>query len=290
MSWVCSQTRFKGPVKENTVLFVGLGDDAGFISYMPEEVNGAYEIYTISEQVSFSLYTESTTLIRENGLINEKAWYRSASGALQIYYTSEFGWVMISTSFFPGYVPNEYQNEYDVWQGQFFYSASTIPSTSSTSSVTFTGRGTLKNESTVPTTEVSFFWPRWVKTTSTSSPYGVYTAVSDSGATGTKVLGLPKWLSGATEFIRSLVTASWHYTYGSVHYDTTHSVWIIGTYGDGAGWWEGDEPSVSSPTTFTFTVPEGSEVTGDDKTLTFSDYVLGENTMPVYMGELGAYR
>lgn len=299
MSFRISPTIYKGPIKMTfdasstyellTPFFVGLDADAGYFAFLPDEDTTSYNVYTISAYISYSLKVDGNYMLRMADTINDKPWFLGAR--MQLYWTPTYNWVYISQSFFPGYVPQEYLDDDGDYQGDEFYSSLSIPDTSSTFLRALDGRGTLLNESTVPSLILRFYWPRWCKTTDTSSPYGEYTGVSGSGAAGEKVLGIPEWVDGnSTRYARSLEkNVHGYYDYGDVWYDYTNEVWLIGKFGDETGWWEGDEPSASG-TTFTFTVPDGSSVTGDNIVLTYNGYGIGERKTSVYMAEIGIYR
>ena len=144
-------------------------------------------------------------------------------------------------------------------------------------------------------------WPRW----ECSSQFGVYEHVGD--ASGEYTIGLPNWqgtsldIAGHVDYTRSLVQVSGRYTYGDLRYVAYHG-WIIGTYGSESGWWEGAEPALKGSRTFTFTVPEGSELTGNDISVTWDGYVAGEynnltldlfgrlNARTTFIGEAAIWR
>ena len=123
MSWVISQTVYRGPISMSlsfsdpfallTPLFFGVDQDADYVAYLPSEEEVSLNVYTISEVLTYALRVGSSTLAPQSGKINSKPWYRSSVSAQQIYYTPEFGWILMSTSYFPGYVPHEYQDKYD---------------------------------------------------------------------------------------------------------------------------------------------------------------------------------
>lgn len=302
MSWIVNPTIYRGPVTRTfapyptyfsptalvTPVLSGRDTHAGLIAYLPNETLTALNVYTISATLSYCLLYSGNTLKRQAGLVNELPWYRSEY--YQIYYTPSYGWVLIPVATFPGYAPTEWQDKDDVWQGDSFYTAATIPGIASTADVTFTGRGPHKNTSPVPTVAVAFTWPRWCKTTGTTVPYGVYTAVVDSGATGTKIVGNPYWTSGGVSRMRSAEKVSGHYEYGGTTYDPITDRYVIGNIGDVAGWWVGDEPAVGSNRTFNFAKPDGSEITGTNIVYTWGGYLPGSETETVYMGEIGVYR
>jgi len=159
-------------------------------------------------------------------------------------------------------------------------------------SVTFTKRGAATADKSSSITA----WPRWESTTQ----FGEYAAAG--GASGTVTIGLPQWKSFGVDYPRSIVKVDGYYTYGTLVYDTTHSKYIIGTYGSASGWWEGGAPSLETTWTFAFTVPVDSEVEEDDILLYWDAYVMGdsEGTLnalgtalidrPTYIGEAAIWR
>ncbi|MGN0847872.1 MAG: hypothetical protein ACI4RA_10880 [Kiritimatiellia bacterium] len=203
-------------------------------------------------------------------------------GSGYIYYSLNWGWIMCSV--FPGYEPVE-TSEYDseagetVYGGDSFYTINSIPS-SETSTVRMTPRGALRNKE-VKT--LSATWNRWVG----DSEFGEYKAKGD--ASGTRILGLPKFRGNGETFIRSLNKERGYYTYGRIH--NTGGKWVIGEIGSAAGWHEGSEPQPGSgATTFKFCVPEGSEAKGANITVSFDSYVMGEETDLGYLGEVAIWR
>ena len=102
-------------------------------------------------------------------------------------------------------------------------------------------------------------------------------------------MGLPRWRDNqGSYYVRSFNRIASHYTYGSIRYES--GKWIIGTVNSSGGWWEGKEPDKKFSVTFTFCKPEDSEITGSNLTLTFYDYVQGNESAPAYMGEVAIWR
>ena len=99
----------------------------------------------------------------------------------------------------------------------------------------------------------------------------------------------PNFISSTGYYTYYNVIAGNSYASRNIYYRTTLSKWLIGVYGSTSGWWEGAEPSITSPTTFTFTVPEGSEVTGTNITVTYDQYVKGIDTLTFYVGNTGVF-
>lgn len=184
-------------------------------------------------------------------------------------------WVVVPNDWAGGIVTPTV--EYSWWAGG---------SGSSPHEMVFTGKGAAAGDNR--TTDIST-WKRW----ESDSPIGVYT--NAGGATGTRVVGTPQYTDGDGKIYTKIINNVWAYypppcNYGDAKY-VAGTGWVIGTRNDATGWWvSATEPNVSSPTTFTFTVPVGSEVTGDPIVLTFSQYVLGIRTMELLLGEAAIWR
>lgn len=209
-----------------------------------------------------------------------------------LWYDLIYGWVITTTT--PGVSPIEYWKPVDPvndpdgagsYQGTAFYTG-TPPALGG--SATFQARGSLRGTtkdaySGTPIT-ITTQYQRWESATL----YGEYTAAG--GASGTKYCGLPQWTDGDDNtYIRSISKTDGKYSYGNIKYDITSLKWLIGTYGSASGWYEGSEPSKTGSVTFTFTVPEGSELTGTNKTISFDEYVKGENTQTVLITEVSRW-
>ena len=176
-------------------------------------------------------------MIRMADTINDKPWFLGAS--MQLYWTPTYNWVYISQSFFPGYVPQEYLDDDGDYQGDEFYSSLSIPDTSSTFLRALDGRGTLLNESTVPSLILTFYWPRWCKTTDTSAIRRVYGGFRQWGGRRKSPLESQNGLTETLPDMRGVWIKNVHgyYDYGDVWYDYTNEVWLIGKFGDETGWW-----------------------------------------------------
>lgn len=188
MSYNVVPTRLRGPITQTSGVpfLAGAGVDDGFLCYMPDEEDSRLNVYTISEAISYSLKVPGiygAVMIREDGEINGFPWFRSRVDALMIYYTTEYGWVYLSGQHFPGYIPVEWQDKYDVWRGDAFSVSSVLPGVDDTAGVSFEGRGVYRDS----TQTILFHWPRWVKASDPTNYLGVYTGVG--GATGSKTVG-----------------------------------------------------------------------------------------------------
>lgn len=202
-------------------------------------------------------------------------------GSGYIYYSLAWGWV--KCNMFPGYEPVE-TSEYDsekgetVYGGDSFYEIGSIPYSEGKSS-RMTPRGTLRNKDVK---SVSIEWERWVGQTE----FGEYEG--KGGASGTRILGLPKFRGNGETFLRSVNKERGYFTYGRIHYSS--GKWVIGEIGSANGWHEGSEPKTGSSVTFQFCRPEGSEVKGSNISVSFDSYVMGEETDTGYLGEVAVWR
>lgn len=109
---------------------------------------------------------------------------------------------------------------------------------------------------------VEFYMPHWKKTKnalgSTSSSYltsnvlGTYT--DTDGVQEDLIVGVRMWEdNNGTDYRKSIEKKNGSYVYGSIHRDYTSEPWVIGDYESPDGWYEGAEPDVENPVTFTFT-------------------------------------
>lgn len=315
MSWAAHPGMIVGPVDRTFLLtfrlkwrnypvLIGAGDDAARFCYMPAEGDAALDVYTVSEQISYSIKIGTDVMQRQPGLVHDKAWFASpsGSGAALLYYHPTAGvdgygaYVLISWAAQPGYLPAEYQDpDTGDWLGDTWWSGPIPTPGTSLDDTTLVPRGLDKTTGSNKTAE--FLWPRWIKDGTagggeTTLPQGKYTPATGSGTTGTVYVGLPVWTDAAdTDYIRSLVKdATSHYTYGAIHWDAATSAWVIGTPGAETGWWVGAEPSLTTPRTFVFTVPQGSEVTGSDIVVAFDRWALGEAQAQRWLAECGVLR
>lgn len=203
-------------------------------------------------------------------------------GSGYVYYSLDWGWV--HSTLFPGYEPVE-TSEYDrdrgetVYGGDAFYTISSIPSSEGKES-RMTPRGSLRNRD--PKT-LSAVWDRWT----CDREFGEYEAKGD--ASGTKVLGLPRFRGNGEYFLRSLKRTNGRFSYGRIHY--ANGKWVIGEVGSAAGWHEGSEPNAGGgAASFRFTAPEGSDAKGSDISVAFDSYVMGDETDTAYLGEAAVWR
>jgi len=259
--------------KENSSQNIRYAFGFAYANVISQEQNGVFlprvRVLNLSNGV---LATLEPGPIEKNGYV----WFGEDS-AYKVYRSMSFGWV-ITTGIYPGREPVEVL-DYDTmeWKGTSFWTG-IFPSPTHGASTEFQPRGSAKGNGSAPNLKLQFWFPHWEKTGGVA---GVYTPVGESGNI---TLGLPVWIDAAgTEYAQSLNPVNGNYTYGGIRY--ADGKWVIGTVGSPSGWWEGSEPSINSSTVFIFTVPEDSEAAGSNKMITFSGYVIGDNTKEGHIGD-----
>lgn len=195
-----------------------------------------------------------------------------------IYRSRSYGWVKCDV--FPGYEPSEiYDSDTREYTGDYFY-AGDLPTASVGAVSSFSPRGAERERGT--NISISVVFPRWV---SSVGFFGEYEG--KDGARDIRSMGLPAFSCDGVTFVKSLRKSNGKHTYGDIHYE--YGVWVIGVLDSADGWWEGSEPEIDSSVIFKFCKPKDSEVTGKDKTVTFSGYVEGDNTQDVYYGDVAKW-
>ena len=205
------------------------------------------------------------------------------TGSRNLYYSQTYGWIVCDQS--PGYEPLEEQRRdpesgMTTWEGDSFWVLSSFPY-GEDSEATLTPRGKERGKESK---KLKLTWKRWV----CNQEFGVYEG--KGGASGKKIVGLPQFRGNGETFLRSLEKDnSWHFTYGRIHYAS--GKWVIGEVGSAAGWHEGSEPKADGGSvTFSFCRPEGSDVTGQNITVSFEKYVGGDEKDIAYLGEAAVWR
>jgi hypothetical protein len=229
--------------------------------------------------------------------INGKIVYAASSGHY-VWYSIEWGWVY--TTGYPFQLLSEYWNQVDpylpdeggVYGGSAFATIGSATgmgiggwSIASTTKAYArgSGRGTTYGGEG-PSLDVSFSFPRWLKS---STEYGLYEPTA--GASGNLYFGCPRWSYSGTYYDRSPTQAyNGHYKYGTIEWDTDAGKFVLGTYGHESGWHEASsDPSSGSSWTLQFAKPEGSEAEGSNITLSWNSWVLGslKNDTHVFRSE-----
>ena len=262
-------------------LWRGVGRDDGLFAFQPGSWGWGGYVMTRGSFV-FSLVVDGFELTPRYSTINGFMWWQ---GNGFVYKSISFGWVYMAGKF-AGYEPIEENYHTDEETGEFtaegdYFWSFGSPPTEPGREVELVGRGS--NYGGEPKS-MTAKWQRWTS----NNECGVYEA--QDGASGEKVLGLPRFRAGGEYFTRSFAKTKGHYTYGRIRYSETYGKWVIGEVGSGAGWHEGDEPQVGESVTFRFCRNEGSEARGSDMTVSYVNHVKGDETAKAYLGEVAIWR
>ncbi len=254
----------------------GLGDDEGLYAFYCPEWGG----HVMSRSLCYSLKVDGTELKPVFSSVNGYVHWEGGGGC--VYLSQTYDWVYV-TSMYPGYEPleevvrDEETNE-RTYDGDSFYKIGSFPSPGGEARMTARGKLCGKEGKTL-----SASWTRWVG----AGEFGKYKG--EDGASGEKTLGLPRFRGNGAYYVRSFAKENnGHYRYGGIRF--TDGKWVLGEIGSDGGWWEGSEPSKDGSVTFRFTKSKGSEATGNDVTVSLSDYVKGEETASVMLGEVAIWR
>lgn len=124
---------------------------------------------------------------------------------------------------------------------------------------------------------------------------GSYTEI---GGTDKKYIGVEKYKDQYNHIFIQSLTEEYEDEYryaesgstavGTIYNDGTG--WVIGTRDSEAGWYEGSQPDISSPVTFTKQkTPTGSYPDYDSLTITFDSHIIGDNETEIYYMDLGRF-
>lgn len=258
----------------------GVGADEGFLAYRNKTEGFGQFVVTSAQEPFPSVMVDGSKMAPLNSDVNG---YMCWIGASNLYYTQTYGWVLCDKA--PGYEPLEEQLTDPAtgtvsWSGDSFWVLQGFPS-GEDSETALMPRGRERERAEK---KLKLSWRRWVCNTE----YGEYEG--KSGASGKKIVGLPRFRGGGETFLRSLgKDASGHFTYGRIHF--AGGKWVIGEVGSAAGWHEGAEPRADGgSTTFEFRRPEGSDVRGSSIGVSFDMYVGGDEKDTAYLGEAAVWR
>ena len=260
----------------------GVGRDNGLYAF--ESGDSGWGVYMMTEGTfAPNLVIGGRTLMPQYTTLNGYIWW---SGSGYVYNSVNYGWIYMPDKF-AGYESIEENMSYDEDTGTYsaegdaFYSFSR-PAIAPDDEVELIGRGSNWGKASMTMTAV---WKRW----KSNREFGVYEPAD--GASGEKILGLPRFRSSGYEyFTRSYAKTKGHYTYGRIKYSDTHGKWVIGEVGSGAGWHEGEEPQVGGSVTFKFCKNEDSEAEGSYITVSYVDHVKGDETTQAFLGEVAIWR
>lgn len=253
-------------------LWFGSGADAGLIAFATGTSTIGRRVITAGDicyRFSVSGWNDFAPVY---GSCNDYIFWYSSSG-YWLYYIAENPGRWIIHNKFPGYIPVA---TVDGW-----YEAQTLPFGDGATTA-FAVKGKQIGEGKT----VQFSFPRWFRAT----PFGRYGAAG--GKSGEKALGLPRWQDGdGTYYVRSFSKSAGRFSYEAIRYDVAAAAWVIGTPGSADGWFVGSEPVVSGSVVFYFMLPEGSEAERKaDLTISFVDYIAGNQVTTVWMGESAIWR
>lgn len=247
----------------------------------------------ISPEFGYSYVVNGSVMKPVARWMNGFCYFFGSTGYI-LEYIPTYGWcIIIPGTLDAGMPPFEkwVYNGTDIYHGGYYigdaFYTGTLPSLGGSSVFNARGgnRGTVQGAFSGTPVTVTTKWDYWQRDSETEPVCGIY---KFKGVTtqDDKILGLPRFVDNLGQtYTRSLDRLPYpvsRYTYESIKYDTAVSKWILGTYNDSAGWLEGDEPNINNPVTFTFCKPAESEITGENKTITFDKYVLGNNTKSSY--------
>ena len=300
MSWIVRPGVLRGPVDQTGKLFlVGVGDDAGRFCFLPALDDEDLDVYTISAQISYSIAIGSDVLLRQPGLVHDMPWF--AGGAWMLYYHAYAGYlsyVLASWSDQPGYLPSEYQDpETEEWFGDSWWSGPVPAPGGSLADTTLVPRGLNKTARSNKT--ASFHWPRWIKSGSAETgaavgdAAGFYVPAAGSGVSGKPTVGVPSWTEGERTIYRDVLPdENGNYGYGGdIRFDATNNFWLIGIYGDEAGWWQGvDVPEFGPSLVFARWTPAGQDYETNPRELVFNGFDLAAAEQAVWIAECGVVR
>ena len=262
------------------ILYKGLGVDSGLYVYALSSTSYFMSQFfansiVISGNTFSPVYTDVYGSIYWSHLNTSYVYMNDYEGPIG---SQPQPFVYIS-GFYPGYQPYEIEIESGTYTGDAFYTGYINGGT-----ITFEPRGSLRNSGQPVVANIVA--DGWVSTTLC----GIYTPIG--AAQGNKVFGTPQWIDTNNKTYTRSLTADPVYSYGDiVYYNDGHGVstWIIGTYGSVSGWWEGSEPQLQSSVIF-YEKDGSGESTGNTITVSFNQYVLGDNKEYVYLSEVSVWR
>ena len=219
----------------------------------------------------------------------------SVSGTYYLWYDNDqYGWVI---SKYPGEELKETLDEESGFAGDTWWGGqSNIQSLPNKESpVMFyergTGRGDVSGEYNGNNFELIFYFPCYIKSDDYSfdgiAGHYVY---NDDESIPDLVVGLlvgeETYQDNIIEHIQSLNMESSYYSYGSIY--RGDNSWVIGTIDSESGWWESDfsgNPELQDVMNFSFKKPNGSSVTGEDRKVTFSKLITGNQKIERFVCE-----
>lgn len=302
MSWIVRPGVLRGPVDQTGKLFlVGVGDDAGRFCFLPALDDEDLDVYTISEQVTYSIKIGSDILVRQPGLVNDMPWF--AGGEWMLYYHGHAGYlhyVLVSWDRAPGYLPAEYQDPgTEEWFGDTWWSGTVPSALNAWADTTLAPRGLDKADRSTKIAE--FHWPRWIKPGGTldgseiDEAVGYYSPAPDSGLSGQPTVGVPTWSEGSKVYPRrAWNVGTGNYDYGDnyeIAWDADKSKWILDANIASGIYWQGaDVPSFGPALIYRQYDADGIVDGVFPRILTFDGFTSWNETADAWLAECGVVR
>jgi len=287
MSFIHCPSAIKIPVIPNMTpsdLWSGAGNDAGVIAFASGATPIGARLITTGEVCYRFSVSGWSDFLPVYGVCNGYLYWYSESGRW-LYYSSG-KWVIHNR--FPGYIPSAtLDDSTNKYSGDAWYETDSLPF-GDNATATFSPKGTFLNDSGITGKLLTFQFPRWIA----ASTYGEYVIAGGQTGASPRIMGIARWIDDkGAYYLRSIGKTGDYYTYGEIHYDNSTAHWVIGTPGDAAGWYVGNEPVISGSVVFVSTLPEGSKLSPKENlTISFSDYVMGEEKSTVWLGEAAIWR
>jgi len=254
----------------------------------------------ISSQFGYSIKAAGS--VSTPNKISYSGYMGFSGGSYNIWLDPTYGWVAstlaIGTALLEYFQPTDPSVSTTVgsYAGDAFYTIGSASGSGSLpslgGSLTAYGRGSLRGSTYGGTSSssiaVTTSWDYWQLSTGT---YGKF--APQNSASGYKYFGVPQWKKGETLYTRSIsLDAHSKHSYGSISWvetatkdgePVTVQKFVLGTWGSDDGWNEASSaPSAESSWTLSFAKNEDSEAEGENATLSWNAWVLGEETMEIY--------
>lgn len=269
-----------------------LGSLRCFIDYYTARTGN---VWTISEHLIPGVKVGSDEADAQSAFYNGLPWFSGLDYSL--FYSIIRGcWVLFDCTY-PTEPRAALALDGETWNGDAWWegggdSFRTLP-------WTLQPKGSALNSGDDNTRTVELWWPRWTLAEG-DGPCGVYEAVEDSGATGTKIVGVPVWTATigrrTVEFVRSLKTENGgRYSYGALSWSRTRSAYVFGASADGSSWFEtAAAPTVEGGAQLASKrLDENGDVAdGEDDPieLVFDRYDFGDGTVAAALAEVVEWR
>ena len=186
----------------------------------------------------------NVSLSEQTTLYNGSVWWKAADGSAAVFRSASDGWIYNPDGLVEPFAELDLDGE--TWIGDGWWKLSDEP-TLAAPRPTATARGIYLNASeNAQPPVVEWLWRRWERSArlsgSSAIPYGVYEP--KDGASGYRTVGMQQYLdrSGGS-WILATDHASLSGPAGTIRYDRTESLWILGDKGEGEWWQSAAGPS-----------------------------------------------